>query len=524
MVTSPKLEKSIHGNSPKENYAIRTLWPGATSSDEMGSNSSDLDWSSSPSRLRRSTGILQPGSMSFSKGSGSNLGVEPSPGDADLEGPAEPCLKATRLSNLSAMSELDLEESNETKGGRAIKLCEEDNGDKSLASSSSEVQQATANIGGGNEHLSARLPPHLRKKSTYVGRPVNTFNLPAIDQNLWETLPIFTLTAAPLPGIAASRASATGELTTYQSEVGSFAAGSLSTTHTTKPAEPPRSSMRRRLTISHPTPPPLVETATRVNQWNSFAGQPQGAGNRPERTASATAVSGSYGVPIATKAPIVVDPNTEKTLYFSRWPTVDANRPTSKPRTVVITEMPDNSTLAMVSSVCKNTGLIESITLVPAVRRAIVWFIEAADAQKLHDRTGNGVLLHYDQCGKALKKTVFVEMRRDVDILSSAMRTRVDEAGHSRVVRIVGWERRDLEQAAGTNDGTSEALLKIIAGKCAMEGKTERLESVAVHVNASGHWEATLVFAGIKEAYSVLGAVRRMLPFEACNITFGRDP
>lgn len=446
--------------------------------------------------------------------------MESSLGDAAFEGPAEPYLRATRISDLSVMSELDLEESSEIEGGRGTRSRQqEENTDSGLVSPNSEVQKATANTGGGDEDLPVKLPPHLRRRrNTCVERPEFAFNSPDVAQKESGTLPSFTLTVAG--------AVAAGETTAHPSVAGTSAVGSLPTTPITSSAGPPKSSITRRLTISRPTPPPLEPVANRVNKWNSFAAQPHIASNRPGRSAPIipAAASGSYGSPSPPKAPIVVDQSMENTIFFSRWPTVDTGRPTSKPRAVIITELPDDPTLTMVSRICKNTGLIESITLAPGVRRATVMFIEASDAQRFHDKTGNGIVLQYDRSGQPFKKTVFVEIRKDVDILSSAMRTRVDEAGHSRVIRIVGWERRDLEQAAGIKDGTSEALLEKIAAKCVVEGKTERIESVAAHINAAGHLEATLVFSGIKEAYHALGTVKRMPAFEACNITFGKDP
>lgn len=512
------LDRISQATSPGVDFTIRTLWPDATSSDETDGISGELDWPDSPSRLCRRTAIPQVGSVPFRKGNGINLRVESSLGDSNLEVPAEPCLRATRISDLSVMSELDLEESSEIEGGRGTRSRQqEDNTDSGLVSPISEMQKVTANIGGGSEDLPVKLPPHLRRRrrNTCVERPVFAFNSPDVAKEESRTLPSFTLTVAG--------AVATGGTAADPSVASNSAVESLLITPIAGSAGPSKSSITSRPTISYPALPPLEPAANRVNRWNSFAAQPQAASNRPGRTASIipAAVSGSYGSP---RVPIVVDQSMENTLFFSRWPTVDTGRPTSKPRTVIITELPDNPTLAMVSRICKNTGLIESITLVPGVRRATVMFIEASDAQRFHDRTGNGIVLHYDRGGQPFKKTVFVEIRKDVDILSSAMRTRVDEAGHSRVIRIVGWERRDLEQVTGIKDGTSEALLENIAAKCVVEGKTERIESVTAHLNAGGHMEATLVFAGIKEAYHALGTVKRMPAFEACNITFGKDP
>lgn len=519
-MTSPRLEKISQATSPKANLTVRTLWPDATCSDERDGISGDLNWPNSPSRPRRGAAIPKVGPMLFRKGNGINLRIESSLRDANLEVPAEPCLRATRISDLSVMSELDLEENSEIEGRRGTRSRQqEDNTDSGLLSPTPEVQKVTANTGDGSEDLPVKLLPHLRRRrNTCAERPVFAFNSPDVAKKESGALPSFTLTAAG--------AVAAGETTAHPSVASNSAVGSLPTTPITGSAGPSKSSIVSRPTISRLAPPPLEPATNRVNKWNSFAAQPHAALNRPGRTAPIipAAVSGNYGSPSPPRVPIVVDQSMENTLFFSRWPTVDTGRPTSKPRAVIITELPDDPTLVMVSRICKNTGLIESITLVPSVRRATVMFIEASDAQRFHDRTGNGIVLHYDRGGQPLKKTVFVEIRKDVDILSSAMRTRVDEAGHSRVIRIVGWERRDLEEVAGIKDGTSEALLEKIAAKCVVEGKTERIESVTTHLNVGGHLEATLVFAGIKEAYHALGTIKRFPAFEACNITFGKDP
>lgn len=193
----------------------------------------------------------------------------------------------------------------------------------------------------------------------------------------------------------------------------------------------------------------------------------------------------------------------------------------------MITELPENPTLTMISQICKGAGLLESISLIPSTRKAIVWFIEADDAKSFYDKTGNGIVLNYDRGGKKLKKNVFVEMRKEIDVLPSALRTKVDEAGHTRVIRIVGWEKGDLERIPGVKGEKAESeevLLRRLAEKCALEGKVERVEGVACCVNALGHLEASLVFSGMKEAYYALGQIRKMVALEACNITFGKDP
>lgn len=441
------------------------------------------------------------------------MGPEFSPTLVGLEVPAEPCLKATRLSNLSAMSELDLATSNDIDGSGVVE---------------SRQPVTTADSVGSCEEQSTKLPPHLRIRQTPVGYHVNNLNYPGNIESEPQVLPTFTLTAAlmgsPLPGIITSHPSALGETASDRSDGHSSAVRSVPTFSSAiggfTPAVP---TMMSRASIQRPAPAATGSVVNTVSQWNNFAAQPQVASNRPGRTAPGAAY-GSYGVSLAEMTPAVIGNNMENTLYFGEWPTVDMSRPTSKPRTVVITEMPEEATLAMVSRICKNTGLVEKISLLPNMSRAVVWYIEAADAQKFYNKTSNGIVLDYERGGKAVKKTVFVEMRKEIDVLGSALRARVTDAGQSRVVRIVGWERGDLEQAAGTKNGTLEALLKTVAAKCVLGGKTEFIESVAAHINTGGHWEATIVFAGMKEAYFALGTVRRIPSFEACNITFGRDP
>lgn len=472
------------------------------------------------------------GSIPFYDGNGFGLESGSCPAALDPEEPAEPCLRATRLSNLSAMSDLDLEAGRETSretGGNGGKSRQPES--SSEDGPANEGHQTTADTTvGGYEEQSTKLPPHLRLRKTPVGNLVNILNSPGSEKKEPQALPTFTLTVVPvgpLPGTTTSHPPAAAESTLHRSKDDSSTSSGVSTFSSAiggfKPAEP---STMSGASIKRPAPAATGSVVNTLSQWNNFAAQPQGAPNRPGRTAPGilATTSESNNVPVAKRAPTAIGRSMEDTLFFNQWPKVDSGRPTSKPRTVVITEMPEEATLAMVSRICKNTGLIETISLLPPTRRAIVWFIEAADAQKFHDRTGNGIVLDYERGGKAFKKTVFIEMRKEIDVLASVVRARVIDSGHSRVVRIVGWEKIDLEQATETKGGTPEILLEKLAAKCVFEGKTERIESVAAHLNAGGHLEATIVFAGMKEALFALGVVKRIPAFEACNVTFGRDP
>lgn len=295
----------------------------------------------------------------------------------------------------------------------------------------------------------------------------------------------------------------------------------------------PRTVVEKKSVIQPPASrlPPASQTVS--SAWSSFAAAPGTPANRPGRsTVSAytnplpTQTRG-YGIPVAPRAPIIVDPAMEKTLFFQSWPGVEDRGRTSKPRTVIISELPDDPTLAMVSRICKDTGLLETISLIPASKKALVWFVEADDAQRFYDKTGNGLVLSYERGGVKLKKTVFVEMRKNIDVLPSALRTKVDEAGHTRVIRIVGWEVNDLRRILGIKDTIQEGpeiLLQKLAEKYSFEGKTDRVEGVTCHTNSLGHLEATLIFSGMKEAYFTLGQIKRIPALEACNITFGKDP
>lgn len=521
---SPRFERT--SGSPNANFGIRNLWPQPADSSRSENISEDSDVFS-----RRHT-AAKTGSVPFRDGNGFRLESGSCPAALDPEEPAEPCLRATRLSNLSVMSDLDLEanrEANRETGSDKGKSCQPENSTED-GSVNEGHQTTTDTTVDGYEEQSMKLPPHLRFRKTPVGTLVNILNSPGREQKEPQSLPTFTLTmvpVGPLPGAIASHPSAAGETTQHHSKDDTPAARIVPTFSSAiggfKPAEP---SMMGRASIQRPAPAAIGSVVNTLSQWNNFAAQPQEVSNRPGRTAPGVlaATSERYNVPTTERAPAVIGRSMEDTLFFNQWPKVDAGRPTSKPRTIIITEMPEEATLAMVSRICKNTGLIETISLLPSTRRAIVWFIEAADAQKFHDRTGNGVVLDYKRGGKAFKKTVFIEMRKEIDVLASALRARVTGGGQSRVVRIVGWEKIDLEQAAETKNGTPEALLEKVAAKCAFEGKTDRIESVATHLNAGGHWEATIVFAGMKEALFALGVVRRIPAFEACNVTYGRDP
>lgn len=289
-----------------------------------------------------------------------------------------------------------------------------------------------------------------------------------------------------------------------------------------------------------PAPTTLKSTASAApptGAWTKFINSGDRlAVNRPGRTQPtgytlptqfANNTYGSPKPPRPNPSAITVDPAMEKTLFFKSWPGVEDRGGRAMPRTIIITGLPEDPTLAMVSTICRNTGLIESITIIYSTRKAMVWFIEAADAQKFHDNNGNGVEFVYERGGKTHSGVVFIEMKKELDVLASAMRTNVTEKGHTRVVRIVGWERKDLEKVAGVKGKSEEpyeVLLKRLADQCAFEKKVERVEGVDWCANRLGHNEANLIFCGIKEAYHVLGQLYKKPELEKCNVTFGKDP
>lgn len=523
-------EDTSRASSQNPKFAVRSPWPQTMDSEVSKRTSADPGLAiNAPGpalaapHLRRKPSIHPTADVCFRKRAGSVSKMEPIPSLVSLVEPAEPYLKATRLSDLSAMSELDLYDSKDTNNGVPEYQQFEHGTDNDPGESFPEAQQTTT---GADEDPTSQLLPHLRTRKTCVGHPVGTFNPPGIQGN--KPLPEFTSMPVPgptaMPGSVETRSSVIEERIPHPPEITAKQPHTPLHDHNTMPQE---DCGIEKSSASVVAPKPL---AGGVNQWNSFAGLPRTGSKRPERAGPvsymipSSAVSGKYGGPPVARAPVVVDPQMEKALFFNRWPSVDNSRPTSKPRTVIIRDMPDHATLAMVSRICKGTGIIETISLFPGVRRALVWFIEADDAKRFYDKTSNGIVLHYNRAGKALKKTVFVEMRKEVDILPSSVRTKVTDLGHTRVIRVVGWERADLELALGTKDGSSDDLLAQLAAKCAYEGKTDRIEGVASHTNTAGHSEATLVFQGIKEAYYALGLIKRMTAFEACNVTFGRDP
>lgn len=230
-----------------------------------------------------------------------------------------------------------------------------------------------------------------------------------------------------------------------------------------------------------------------------------------------------YGRPSTTRP----DPSSKNSSRESRpiyGYSAEAEKHTysTDSRTVVIKNFPPDLTLAMVSLVCKNAGKIETMSIFPTLQKARVSFVNATDATKFFTANGKGVEFEWG----SKRYTITVQMKLDVDFLSSMTNTLVTKQGASRVVRIVGWDREGLEYLvnAESDEETYESLLIKLAELYSYKGLDNRVEGATWRKNEMGFMEACLIYSRIKDACCALVPLKEEIELGRCNITYGKDP
>lgn len=230
-----------------------------------------------------------------------------------------------------------------------------------------------------------------------------------------------------------------------------------------------------------------------------------------------------YGRPSTTRPdPSSKNPSRESRPIYGYSAGAEKHTYSTDSRTVVIKNFPPDLTLAMVSLVCKNAGKIETMSIFPTLQKARVSFVNATDATKFFTANGKGVEFEWGN----KRYTVTVQMKPDVDFLSSMTDTLVTKQGASRVVRIVGWDREGLEYLvnAESDEETYESLLIKLAGLYSYKGLDNRVEGATWRKNEMGFMEACLIYSRIKDACCALVPLKEEIELGRCNITYGKDP
>lgn len=198
-----------------------------------------------------------------------------------------------------------------------------------------------------------------------------------------------------------------------------------------------------------------------------------------------------------------------------------------EPRSIVIKNLPENSTFAMVSLICKNTGNIEIITLFKSLKKARVIFVHSADADKFFSEAGSGLSFEYQSDRQKIRHTVKVEMKYSINFLSAPTHTLVTKKKATRVVRIVGCDRAGLEYLVDSNEDSNEPLEELLlklAGLYAYSGVESRVEGATWRNTEKGMLEANLIYSRIKDACCAIVALGQEAELGQCTITYGKDP
>lgn len=214
-----------------------------------------------------------------------------------------------------------------------------------------------------------------------------------------------------------------------------------------------------------------------------------------------------------------------RAIYGAR-PGFAATMVAPEPRTITINGLPSQPTLAMVSTICKGAGPVETITLFETLKKARVSFVNSADARLFFEKSGNGADLVYKTTdGESTTHTVLVQMKPDINFLSSATRYLVKNKKATRTVLIVGWDRESVEYLvdAEKKHKTYEQLLIELAKIYSYTSLDNRVEGARWRKN-EGVLEGLLIYARIKDAYCALAAMLLEDELQGCKISYGKDP
>lgn len=203
-------------------------------------------------------------------------------------------------------------------------------------------------------------------------------------------------------------------------------------------------------------------------------------------------------------------------------------------RSIFLIGLPHNMTLKQISKICSGSGVIESIQICRENGIALVNFVVALVAKQFYEATKiKGVTLVFlDENKNPVKKQIIVKMDIQGTLVPQEVLDAIETLNASRVLDILGWDRKSLENSVGF-DGEREAdltdlLLRLTSQYVSRYLDTHHGESkvqdVSWEVNKYGYLQATLIFAGIQDAMIVHRYMEEDHRLDGCFINFGKDP
>ncbi|GFF86290.1 hypothetical protein IFM53868_04762 [Aspergillus udagawae] len=228
-------------------------------------------------------------------------------------------------------------------------------------------------------------------------------------------------------------------------------------------------------------------------------------GDAAEFIQQETPVVASENAVSATKAAdnAVVEEDRENLATFKSWGTpVARDKPAAQVRRIIIKGLPSAwSSPAKVLSLIHG-GMVESIHISPAGNQAHVLFCDHEACKAFYDKYPNGI-----DIDKEKRKTVFVEMGKEVDVISTQLSFNLS-IGSTRVVRAVGVSMNinmgELLKLAGANNRKVEKIVD-----CCVPGEPRNV---------------VFRFCSIDDAVKFRAAILREADWEHCNIQHATDP
>ncbi|EAW13836.1 uncharacterized protein ACLA_068640 [Aspergillus clavatus NRRL 1] len=216
----------------------------------------------------------------------------------------------------------------------------------------------------------------------------------------------------------------------------------------------------------------------------------------PQDAHAATATGGSDSTIVEEEE------DRENLATFKTWGTpVTRGKPTAQVRRVIIKGLPASwATPAKVLSLIHG-GMIESISI-SSSGNAHILFCDHEACQAFYDKYPNGIDLD-----KEKRKTVFVEMGTEVDVISSQLSFNLS-IGSTRVVRAIGVDMSI----------TMAQLLKLATNN---NRKVEKILDSCVPGDARN---VVFRFCTIDDAVKFRAAIIRDADWEHCNIQHAADP
>ncbi|KAL5048493.1 hypothetical protein BDW71DRAFT_205610 [Aspergillus fruticulosus] len=197
-----------------------------------------------------------------------------------------------------------------------------------------------------------------------------------------------------------------------------------------------------------------------------------------------------------------IEQNREDLMTFNSWGTPEArDKPAAQVRRVIIKDLPSSwRTPDKVLSLVHG-GQIDSVSITSSGNAHVV-FCDAAACKSFYDKYPNGICLD-----KERKLTVFVDLGREVDVVSSQLSFALS-AGSTRVVRAVGVEM-------------NVALAELVKLATGANRKLEKIIDTFVPGCARS---VSFRFCSIGDAVRFRAALVRVEEYEQCNVHYVADP